>query len=951
VSGTDGPNATPERPGEKPGGLRPVTRMAAACPHNEARQCASARRVNRVVPRETSPLHGAGFLCYVGVAMVLKGREIRKRFLDYFAERGHEIVPSSSLVPVNDPTLLFANAGMNQFKEVFLGIEPRSRRRAVTSQKCVRAGGKHNDLENVGHTARHHVFFEMLGNFSFGDYFKKDAIAFAWEFLTRDMGLDPKALYSTIYKDDDEAFALWHDMIGLPESRIVRLGEKDNFWSMGDTGPCGPCSEVVIDRGPESSCGRPDCSIETCGCDRWLELWNLVFMQYNRDETGKITPLPKPSIDTGMGLERITAVKQDVPTSFDTDLFVPIIRLVEQLSGKKYGGDDVPPFPFRIIADHGRACVFMIADGVLPSNEGRGYVLRRVLRRAVRYGKILGIDDLFMYKVVPVVIDIMGDFYPELASKADLVSRVMSLEEKRFRNTLAEGTRRVEELIAQARSQGLKSLAGRDAFLFYDTYGFPIDLTEDMAAEAGLSVDRSTFEKAMEEQRERARAARHVEGPEALTALARELDDVRTSEFTGYSHFEEATKVAAILVEGARTPSAGAGQKASIILERTPFYSESGGQAGDRGAISSHSGSFQVEATHSILEGRVLHEGRVGSGEITEGDEVRAVIDAANRMSTMRNHSATHLLHRSLRLVLGDHVNQAGSLVTPSRLRFDFTHFSALSPDEIRRTEDIANSQVLAGLPVAAEQMSLDDAKRRGATALFGEKYGRRVRVVTMGDFSMELCGGTHVRNTGEIGLIKIVSESSIGSGIRRIEAVTGMGALGYTRQVEDQLAQVAGALKVSPQESPGRVLDLVEKVRDQSREIESLRLGTAKSAADTIAARARDEKGVRIAGDVVDLGSIEEMRSLGDLVRDRLQAGVVILGARIDDKAALVVMASKEAVARGIHAGRIAKEAAAVVGGNGGGRPDMAQAGGKDAAETRAAVARAVEVARRMVS
>ena len=882
---------------------------------------------------------------------MLTGQEIRRRFLDYFAERGHEIVPSSSLVPVSDPTLLFSNAGMNQFKEVFLGIQQRPCKRAVSSQKCVRAGGKHNDLENVGHTARHHTFFEMLGNFSFGDYFKKDAIAYAWEFLTRDMGLDPKDLYATIYKDDDEAASLWRDITGLPPSRIIRLGEKDNFWSMGETGPCGPCSEMVIDRGPAMSCDRADCGIETCGCDRWLELWNLVFMEYNRDETGKLTPLPKPSIDTGMGLERITAVKQNAPTNFDTDLFMPIIRLVERLSGKKYGGAGVPLFPFRIIADHGRACVFMIADGVLPSNEGRGYVLRRVFRRAVRYGKILGIDDIFMHHVVPAVIDIMGDAYPELTAKAELATRVMSLEEKRFRNTLAEGTRRVEELIAHAKAQGGASIAGKDAFLLYDTYGFPIDLTEDMVAEAGLRVDRSGFERAMEEQRERARAARHVEGTEALTALAKELDDVPTTTFLGYERLQETSRVAAILVEGSRAPSAGAGQRASIIVEKTPFYSESGGQAGDHGTIRSKEGIFQVESTHAVLEGRVLHEGVVASGEITEGDEAHLTVDVEARMATMRNHSATHLLHKSLRVVLGDHVNQAGSLVTPSRLRFDFTHFSALSQDEIRRTEDIANAQVLAGLPVAADTMSLDDAKRGGATALFGEKYGAQVRVIRMGDFSMELCGGTHVRNTGEIGLVKIVSESSVGSGLRRIEAVTGMGVLEHLRTVEGQLAEVASALKAAPQDAANRVLDLVERVRDQAGKIETLRLGTAKSAADSIAERAVDEKGVHIAGDVVDLPSIDAMRSLGDLIRDRLKAGVVILGAKIEDKAALVVMASREAVARGIHAGRIAKEAAMVVGGNGGGRPDMAQAGGKDVSQLGAAVAGAVKAARSLVS
>lgn len=878
----------------------------------------------------------------------LGGAEIRSRFLDFFRERGHAVLPSSSLVPKDDPTLLFTNAGMVQFKDVFTGKAVAPHPRAATAQKCVRAGGKHNDLENVGKTARHHTFFEMLGNFSFGDYFKRDAIAFAWEFLTGVLGLPEDRLWATVYRDDDEAAALWRELAGIPAARIVRLGEKDNFWAMGDTGPCGPCSEVVIDRGEEFRCDAPICSIETCGCDRWLELWNLVFMQYERSADGTLAPLPRPSIDTGMGLERIASVLQGVPTNFDTDLFRPYIRRVEELTGRRY--EQGPPgFPFRVIADHVRACTFLIGDGVLPSNEGRGYVLRRILRRAVRFGKVLGLDEPFLHRLAPTVAEVMGGAYPELGERLEFVRRVIRGEEERFHQTLDQGLRRLDAILADARAEGREAVSGREAFLLYDTYGLPIDLLQDVTEEEGLGLDREGFEAALAEQRRRARADREEKLEAALRGdAARDLAALPATRFVGYERLAAPARVLAVYRGEERVTEAGAGDAVRVILDETPFYAEGGGQVGDAGRLEADGLSVRVDGTRPHAGGVTAHLGVVEAGVLREGREVLARVDAERRLATARNHSATHLLHKALKLVLGEHVHQAGSLVAPERLRFDFTHFSALSADESRRVEDLVNLQVLAGLPVETFEAGLEEARALGAMALFGEKYGERVRVVRMGDFSLELCGGTHLRNTAQAGLFKILSEESVAAGVRRIEAVTGTGALDHVRRQEEALARAAGALRGRPEEVPARVEDLLSQLRERERELTGLRARLARLQSDDLLARARDVDGVRVLAAAAPVGDGEALRSLGDVLRERLGSGIVLLGAPVNGKAIFLAMVSRDLVARGYHAGRIVGEMARVAGGGGGGRPEMAQAGGRDAARLEEALAAGVEAVRR---
>ncbi|HWI54261.1 MAG TPA: alanine--tRNA ligase, partial [Desulfobacteria bacterium] len=682
----------------------------------------------------------------------MTGNEIREKFLKFFESKGHTIVESSALVPHGDPTLLFTNAGMNQFKEVFLGMDKRQYTRATTSQKCVRAGGKHNDLETVGRTARHHTFFEMLGNFSFGDYFKKEAISFAWEFLTLELGLPEDRLYPTIYKDDEEAFELWQQVIGVPASRITRLGEKDNFWSMGDTGPCGPCSEIIFDRGEEFKCNEPECFLGKCDCDRWLEIWNLVFMQYNRDENGTMSPLPKPSIDTGMGLERITSIIQNVPSNYDTDLLKGIIAAVEKLSGKEYHRDE-RGFPFRVVADHSRACTFLISDGVLPSNEGRGYVLRRILRRAVRLGKALGIERPFLYEMVSVVIDSMGEAYPEIAEKQDYVRQVIKSEEERFHETLHDGMKLAGDMFLRVRQSGGRQLSGQDAFVLYDTYGFPLDLTEDIAEENDMTVDRAGFEAAMQEQRDRARAARQdtgmLSGQEVYAEIGQKMG---VTEFVGYDSEEVKANVVALIADREVVYEAKEGQKVEIILNKTPFYAESGGQAGDTGYLTKAGTVIRITDTKKAFNGLYIHLGQVLQGALSFGDFVDAKIDEDRRKRIARNHSSTHLLHKALKEIVGEHVNQAGSLVEPDRLRFDFTHFQQVSHDDLKKIELRVNEKILANLPVDVKVTSLEEARKSGATALFGEKYGDEVRVVTMGDYSRELCGGTHLKSTAEAG-------------------------------------------------------------------------------------------------------------------------------------------------------------------------------------------------------
>ncbi len=876
--------------------------------------------------------------------------DIRRAFLEFFRERGHAVVPSSSLVPADDPTLLFTNAGMVQFKDVFTGKAEAPYTRAASAQKCVRAGGKHNDLENVGKTARHHTFFEMLGNFSFGDYFKREAIGYAWTFLTDVLGLPRDRLYATIYKDDDEAFALWREVAGVPAERIVRLGEKDNFWAMGDTGPCGPCSEIVIDRGGHLRCDAPECFIGECDCDRWLEIWNLVFMQYERSAGGALTPLPRPSIDTGMGLERIASVLQGVATNFDTDLFTPYIRQVEEMTGRRCAPGP-EGFPFRVIADHARACAFLIGDGVLPSNEGRGYVLRRILRRAVRFGRVLGLDAPFLHRLAPTVAEVMGDAYPEVRERLDLVQRVIRGEEERFHQTLDQGMRLLGEITDRMRREGRRVLSGDEAFLLYDTFGFPLDLLQDVCEEEGLELDRAGFEEAMEAQRRRARADREEKG-EGLAGvdLGRALAGLEPTRFVGYERLASPARVLAVARGEERVGEAAAGQEVAVVLDETPFYAESGGQVGDAGWLEAPGLRVAVSDTKPFGRGLTLHLGRVEEGVLAEGRTVTARVDAARRAATARNHSATHLLHKALKVVLGEHVNQAGSLVAPDRLRFDFTHFGALTPEELRRVEALVNEEILAALPVETEVMALDAARARGAMALFGEKYGDEVRVVRMGDFSLELCGGTHLRNTAEAGLFKIVSEESVGAGVRRIEAVTGMSVLAYLWREEEALRQAAAALKGRPEEVPARIEELIERLRRQEREIAELQSRLARNQGEELLASAREVAGVRVVVGEAPVADPDALRELGDFLRDRLGSGVVILGARQNGKALLLAMVTRDLVERGLHAGRIVGEAARVAGGGGGGRPDMAQAGGRSPEKLAEALAAGVDAVRRQM-
>ncbi|MGE5417395.1 MAG: alanine--tRNA ligase [Acidobacteriota bacterium] len=859
---------------------------------------------------------------------MLSSSEIRKKFIDYFVSKGHTEVRSSSLVPIDDPTLLFTNAGMNQFKDVFLGISQRDFVRAATVQKCVRAGGKHNDLDTVGRTARHQTFFEMLGNFSFGDYFKKDAIAFAWEFLTQVMGLSPKDLWITIYKDDDEAFGLWQEVAGVASDRIVRLGEKDNFWAMGDTGPCGPCSEIHFDRGPEHSCSAPECALGVCDCDRYLEIWNLVFMQYNRDASGNMTPLPRPSIDTGMGLERITSLMQKVDSNWDTDIFKPIIKAIENMTGEKYHQGH-EGFPFRVIADHIRACSFLIADGVQPSNDGRGYVLRRILRRAVRFGKFLGMNEPFFYQLVPVVTENMGHAYPEIIEKMDYVQQVIKIEEERFFATLTDGLRKVEDIITRVREQGEKTIPGTDAFMLYDTYGFPIDLTEDVAEEHGMTVDKSGFETCMEEQKERGRKSFKSDDAFALDQLiAQILQSQPPSEFVGYQCLDWESEIVSIIQNGQETASATAGE-AVLVLAETPFYAESGGQVADHGVIMGPDGKLDVTSVFKVA-GWILHRGFI-SGVLSKGQKARSTVLDVRRKDTAANHTATHLLHQALRQVLGEHAQQKGSLVDPERLRFDFSHFTSLSETELDTIEEIVNRKIWQLLPVASTQTSLDEARKKGAMALFGEKYGDKVRMVEIEEFSRELCGGTHVQNTGEIGLFKIINEGSIGAGLRRIEAVTAGQAMEHLKSADRELKKAAAVFKCSAQEIAERGEALQKQLRETEKELEALKAGLEKEKAAGTLDAAVEINGIKVLIAEVEASDMNSLRQNAEMLRDKLGTSVVLLGSKLGDKVGFAVFVSKELASKGLHAGEIVGQVAKVAGGGGGGRPDMAQAGGKD--------------------
>ncbi|GFO68647.1 alanine--tRNA ligase [Geomonas limicola] len=857
----------------------------------------------------------------------MTGKEIRAQFFSFFQSKGHTLVESSNLIPKNDPTLLFTNAGMNQFKDVFLGLEKRDYVRAVTSQKCVRAGGKHNDLENVGRTARHHTFFEMLGNFSFGDYFKKEAIGFAWEFLTGHMGLSKDRLYVTVYNDDDEAADIWHQQEGVPRERIYRFGEKDNFWAMGDTGPCGPCSEIFWDNGPGTGCGSEDCAVG-CDCDRYMEIWNNVFMQFNRDKDGTLTPLPKPSVDTGMGLERISAVMQGVTSNYDTDLIQGIIRHIETLCGKKYRANEKDDVSMRVIADHARATTFLICDGVLPSNEGRGYVLRRIMRRAARHAKMLGVGEPLLYRVVDAVNLMMGEAYPELLERESYVKRVILAEEERFNETLDRGLAMLNEETARLKAAGEKVISGEVIFRLYDTFGFPVDLTADIVEAEGFGLDEDGFVLCMEQQRAKAREHWKGSGEQGLAAIYKELhgSGVRSS-FVGYTQQIAFAPVSAILKDGILVEEANEGEEVEVVTVSTPFYGESGGQMGDTGTISTGRGHLSVTSTSRPFTDLIVHRGIVTSGTVAVGEAAELKVDHPSRAATARNHTATHLLQAALRQVLGDHVKQAGSLVGPDRLRFDFTHFSAMTAGELREVETLVNGYIVTNSPVDSVEMASSEAMASGATALFGEKYGDVVRVVRVGEISSELCGGTHVKGAGEIGLFKIVSETGIAAGVRRIEAQTGMGALAVVHALEDEQRVIATLVKAEAGAVVDRVDKLVAAQRELGREIETLqaRLNATKSA--DLIQQVREVGGVKILSVKVD-GDPKGLRELSDTLKEKLGSGILVLGTADGVKANLLVAVTPDLTGR-FKAGDLIKAIAPIVGGNGGGKPELAQAGG----------------------
>ncbi len=862
----------------------------------------------------------------------MTGNEARKIFIEYFKKHNHQHVRSSSLVPRDDKTLLFVNAGMVQFKRVFTGDEKRDYSTAVTAQKCVRAGGKHNDLENVGYTARHHTFFEMLGNFSFGDYFKEKAIDFAWDLLTNGYGFDQEKLWVSVFKDDDEAYDIWKGRIGVPENRIVRLGEEDNFWSMGDTGPCGPCSEIHIDRGVEFGCGKKDCAVG-CDCDRWLELWNLVFMQFERDEDGNMTDLPKPSIDTGLGLERIISVLQGVPTNFDTDLFVPIMEKVGELSGRKRHESEQVEVAMKVIADHSRATAFLICDGVLPSNENRGYVLRRIMRRAIRYGRSIGLEKPFMHETVKTVFSIMDEAYPELKESSAFILNVVRNEEEKFLETLDTGMKlldaTIREIMEQKKSSdGPAVIPGSVLFRLHDTFGFPLDIVADHVKEMDIDLDLHGFELEMAEQKARSRSRVKFQGVrDAYKDLT--SSGIKTV-FEGYDRLESLSKVIAIVKDEEKTDRADKGDEVEIVTESTVFYAESGGQAGDSGIFENDGCIVSIKDTLKDPSGIVIHKGIVKKGSFKNGDSFRLKVDARKRRNTACNHSATHILHHALRKVLGDHVKQSGSLVTHDRLRFDFTHFAPVPQEELKAVENEVNSRICENVPVIIREMGMDEAVKQGATALFEEKYGDVVRVVSQGDFSCELCGGTHASRTGDIGMFKIVSEGGIASGVRRIEAVTGLKALETVHKDQDIIDFTSKLLKSPREELASRVENLVREKKALEKELVSLKGKMALKSLENIEDEVRDINGIKVLSKLVNIENPSQMRDLADKFKAAIGSGIILLGARSNGKALLTAVVTKDLTDR-FRAGDIVKKAAAIVGGGGGGRPDMAQAGGPD--------------------
>jgi alanyl-tRNA synthetase len=873
--------------------------------------------------------------------------QLRERFLQFFEGKGHKRLPSASLIPHGDPTLLLTGAGMVPFKPYFLGKEEPPAKRITTCQRCLRTA----DIDNVGKTDRHGTFFEMLGNFSFGDYFKREAIHWAWEFTTEHLEMPVDRLWITIYLDDDEAFQIWNEEIGIPKDRIVRLGRDDNFWEIG-VGPCGPCSELHVDRGPAYGCGSPDCK-PGCDCDRYLEFWNLVFIQYHQDEAGNLTPLEQTGIDTGMGLDRAAAILQGVDSIFDTDALRSVMDAVSRLVEADMDRSETRETALRVIADHARSVTFLVSDGVLPSNEGRGYVLRRLLRRAVRYGRLLGIKDIFLPQIAEVVMESMGGAYPELIQRRDYTLEVIRTEEERFQTTLDQGLRILKDLMEDLQAAKQNRLSGDDAFRLYDTYGFPLELTKEILAEQGMEVDEAAFAQRMEEQRQRARAARgHTgylgsEDDSIYVGLAKQ----HATQFVGYGRLEVETSIEALLVDGQLADKAEMGQEVELVLAATPFYAAGGGQIADTGTVTGSQGAVEITGVERPVKDLIIHRGRVISGLMAHRDTVMATVYQRNREGAACHHTATHLLHKALKEVLGGHVNQAGSLVEPDRLRFDFTHLSALTREELDRVEKLVNDRIRENLEVTVEEMSLDEARSDGAIALFDEKYEDRVRVVSVGDYSRELCGGTHVGRTGELGLFKIVSEGAVAAGVRRIEALTGKAAVKYVASEEAVLHRLSEQLQAVPAELPERVDKLLQENRELAREVERLKARLAAAQSEELLQQAMEIAGLKVLPAKVEGLDAAALRTLGDRLREKLGSGVILLGSAFGDKALFLAMVTPDVVKQGIKAGDIVKIAAQAAGGGGGGRPDMAQAGGKEPAKIEAALELAVESIRNQLA
>ncbi|MGI5825606.1 MAG: alanine--tRNA ligase [Bacillota bacterium] len=866
-------------------------------------------------------------------------KELRESFLKFFESKGHTIVQSGSLVPHNDPSLLFVNAGMVQFKDVFLGLETRPYTRATSAQKCVRAGGKHNDLDTVGRTARHHTFFEMLGNFSFGDYFKEDAIRYAWEFITVVLGLPKERLYVTYYKTDLEAKELWQKITGMEESHILPMGEKDNFWQMGETGPCGPCSEIFFDRGEKYTCDAPECALDKCECDRWMEIWNLVFMQYNRDEKGKLTPLPRPNIDTGMGLERVASILQDVDSNYEIESMRKYIAFLEEKTGIKYQ-KGTEGFPFRVIADHIRSCVFLIADGVVPGNDGRNYVLRRILRRAVRYGKNLGLNKPFLYEMVSLVVELMGEYYPEIKEQQRYIEKVILSEEERFMATISDGLEMVTNIVKEMKAKGDKVFDGEQAFILYDTYGFPIDLTSDILEEQGFKLDREGFKKALEAQKKRAKAAgQKIKDVADIQRLTKMLKDVPPTEFIGYDKLTGKGKILALIKERKEMVDCfEGGDSGYLILDKSCFYGEGGGQESDRGCIKVGDQEMYLDDVKKLPNGIYLHRCLLRQGKVQVGDECEMQVYEERRIRTARNHTATHILQLALRQVLGDHVKQCGSLVTPERLRFDFTHMSPLTVAELDVVEGLVNGLILKDLDVVSRVMSKEESEERGALAFFGDKYGDKVRTVSI-DGKMELCCGTHCQYTGEIGSFKILAESGVGAGIRRIEAITGDAVGKFMNERLETLFKASSMLKADWTDIPDRIRDLQDLLKEKEREIKKLQQEINKLSMGDPADNAQEINGVKVVAEVVVADDMDSLRQTLDMIKDKIGSGAVILAAKNGEKVMLVSGVTKDIAGKVLHAGNIVKAAAQACGGGGGGRPDMAQAGGKDVSKINEAI------------